>query len=85
MAVKEELHRLVEELPECELHTAKRFLVYLRAVSTDPVLRAFLEAPEDDEPVTAEEETAIEEARAEMARGEGIPWEVVEARLFPKD
>jgi hypothetical protein len=58
--------------------------VYRRAVSLDPVLRAFLEAPEDDEPVTEEEEAAIAEAEAEIAR-EGIPWEVVEARLFPKD
>jgi hypothetical protein len=85
VTVKEELHCLIEELPECELHAAKRFLEYLRAVPLDPVLRAFLEAPEDDEPVTEEEEAAIAEAKAEIDRGEGIPWEVVEARLFRKD
>jgi hypothetical protein len=85
MTVKEELHRLVEELPECELHAAKRFLEYLGAVALDPVLRAFLKAPEDDEPVTEEEEAAIAEAKAEIDRGEGIPWEVVEARLFRED
>jgi hypothetical protein len=36
----------------------------------DPVLRAFMEAPEDDEPVTPEEEAAIAEAREAVARGE---------------
>jgi len=47
----------------------------------DPVLRAFLSAPEDDEPLTAEEEAAIREAEEEIARGEGRPWEEVQARL----
>jgi hypothetical protein len=36
----------------------------------DPVLRAFMEAPEDDEPVTPEEEAAIAEARDAVAKGE---------------
>ena len=30
MAVKENLHRLVDELPETELKAAQRFLEYLR-------------------------------------------------------
>jgi hypothetical protein len=48
----------------------------------DPVLRAFMEAPEDDEPVTPEEEAAIAEAREAVARGEVEPWEKVRAELF---
>lgn len=42
--------------------------------------QAFMAAPVDDEPLTAEDVAAIEEGKAETARGEGIPWE--EARVW---
>ncbi|CAN5283310.1 hypothetical protein BH24GEM2_BH24GEM2_08040 [soil metagenome] len=50
MTVKERLHRLVDTLPEGELHTAERFLEYLRNTpgAVDPVLWAHLRAPLDD-------------------------------------
>lgn len=69
------LHRLIEELPEHEVQPAERFLEYLRNVGSDPVLRPFMEAPVDDEPLTPEDERATREADDELARGEGIPWE----------
>jgi hypothetical protein len=47
----------------------------------DPVLRAFLDAPEDDEPVTPEEEAAITEAREAVARGEVISHEELAREL----
>jgi hypothetical protein len=54
---------------------------YLKGLTTDdPVLRAFLLAPLDDEPESEEERLAVEEARAELARGEGIPWETYSAQ-----
>ena len=71
MTIKEDLLRLVDELPKKELPVAKRYLEYLRNMG-DPVLRAMLEAPEDDEPTTPEEEKGAEEARQEYIRGEGI-------------
>jgi hypothetical protein len=74
MIVKEELHRLVDALPEREVAAARRYLEYLRDVGSDPVLRAFMAAPEDDEPLTEEDEAAIREAEEEVARGEVIPW-----------
>ena len=85
MTVKDELHRLVDALPEREAYAARRFLEYLRdsggtraasvAERDDSVLRAFMEAPEDDEPLTPEDEAAIQEAEAEIARGDVITWE----------
>jgi hypothetical protein len=51
MPMRDTLHRLVDALPESELAVAERFLNYLRATA-DPVLRALLEAPLDDEPET---------------------------------
>jgi len=71
--VKAELHRLVEALPVHELHAAQRFLEYLHQLGGDPVLRALLETPEDDEPETPEEQAAVQEAREQLARGETIP------------
>ena len=76
------LHRLVDELPGIELHTARRYLEYLRNVGNDPVYRAFMEAPLDDEPLTPEDIEAIREGEAEIARGDTVAWEDVEARLF---
>jgi CO dehydrogenase/acetyl-CoA synthase beta subunit len=68
MTIKEELHRLVDELPESESHAARRFLEYLRNMG-DPVLRAMLEAPEDDEPETEEERAAVAEAQEDFKAG----------------
>jgi hypothetical protein len=65
---KERLYRLIERIPEDEVHTAERFLEYL-ASSDDPVMRALMNAPEDDEAVTPEEEEAVREALEDVAAG----------------
>jgi hypothetical protein len=55
-------------------------LIYLRA-TTDPVLKALLEALPDDEPETEEERRAVQEAREELARGEVQTLEEVRREL----
>lgn len=78
---RERLRHLADELPNSELPTAVRMLEYLRATS-DPVLRALLEAPEDDEPLTPEEEARFAEAEWERKAGNLIPHdEVVQVEL----
>jgi hypothetical protein len=62
MPMRDTLHRLVDALPESELAVAERFLNYLRATA-DPVLRALIEAPLDDEPETEDERRAMQEAQ----------------------
>ncbi len=79
-SLREAVRRLVDELPEAELQSARRFLEYLRNLG-DPVYRAFLEAPLDDEPLTPEEEAAIREGQAEYRAGKARPWEEVRAEL----
>ena len=79
MTTKERLHQLVDELPECDLEPAELLLAHLSA--GDPLLRALLVAPEDDEPVAPEENRAADEARQEYLRGEGRPWGDVRAEL----
>ena len=38
-------------------------------------------APWDDEPSTAEEDSAVAEARDAIARGDGVDWDQVKAEL----
>ncbi|HEY7063522.1 MAG TPA: hypothetical protein VII06_18735 [Chloroflexota bacterium] len=73
MTSKEGLHRLIDELPEALWSEAERYLQGL--TTTDPVLRALLLAPLDDEPLSPEEEAALAKAEAEAARGDVISWE----------
>jgi hypothetical protein len=80
MSARNGLHRLIDELPESELAAAERFLHYLRATA-DPVLRALLEAPLDDEPETDEERRLVYEGREELARGEVRTLEGVRREL----
>ena len=82
MTIKETLHRLVDELPETELPTAKRFLEYLRNMD-DPMVKALMEAPNDDEPLTAEEAEGADEAWQEYLRGEAISAEEAKRELLP--
>lgn len=63
--MKERLHRLVDALPKSEEEAAARILEALAATS-DPVLRAHLLAPEDDEPAAAADvDGGLSEARSE--------------------
>jgi hypothetical protein len=74
---RERLHEILDALPENRLVDAEAALEPLM----DPVLRAFLNAPEDDEPTTDEDLAALDEARAESERGEAVPLDVVMAEL----
>ena len=86
MVSKEELRRLVEELPD-QLpddtgREAKRLLEHLRDMTgDDPFLRALANAPLDDEPLTPEDEIALQEAREEARQGKLIPWDEVKRSL----
>ena len=77
---KERLHKLVDRIPDGEVHTAERFLEYLASVD-DPVLRSLMNAPEDDEPVTPEEEEAVREALEDVAAGRMHSLEEVKREL----
>lgn len=77
MTTKERLHWLIDHLSENEWAEAERVLTEI-AAGDDPVLRALLNAPDDDEPETDEEREAVREAMARIASGEpGIPHDEV--------
>jgi hypothetical protein len=68
---KERLHQLVDRVPDGEVHTAERFLEYL-ASSDDPVMRALMNAPEMDEPLSDADREALEEGRRALEAGDVV-------------
>lgn len=71
MATREDLHRLIDRLPESECSTAFGLLEDW-LTSYDPMLLTLLNAPEDDEPTTPEENESARQAREAYYRGEYI-------------
>ena len=65
MSPREELHRLVDHIPEVDIPTTQRLL---RAL-VDPVELALMNAPVDDEPDTEEDRSSAEQARREPGPG----------------
>ena len=76
---REEMHKLVDQLPEDELKAARRYLEYLRDV--DPVRRALENAPFDDEPETEEERRAAEEADSDFKAGRTMSTDELKREL----
>ncbi len=82
MSVRDEVRRLVEELPESELPTARRLLEALHLLGRDSRQLALGLAPWDDEPTTPEEQAGVAVAYEELARGEVISAEEAKRRLL---
>ena len=78
MIARDELRALVDAIPEERLDDARAALAPL----ADPVYLAFLNAPEDDEPLTDEDLAAIAEAKADVARGDVVSHEEAERLLL---
>ena len=74
---RERIEQLLDAMSDEQLAEAQARLERL----VDPVVLAFLNAPEDDEPTTAEDLEALAEAQADAERGETVPLETVMAEL----
>ncbi len=77
---KVRLYRLVDQIPEEEVHAAERYLEYL-AEQGDPFIRKLVDAPFDDEPVTGEEEAGVREAWEDYKGGRVQPLDEVKEEL----
>jgi len=77
MPSKDQLHQLVDRLPDSEIQTALKLLAALQFTTENPVLLSILTAPPDDEPYTEEQQHEDEEAHARIQRGEGIPHDEI--------
>lgn len=72
---KERLYRLVDRIPEGEVRTAERFLEFLASKDDDPLVRALMNAPAMDEPLSEEDRQALEEGRRALEAGEVVSHE----------
>jgi hypothetical protein len=77
---RDALHQQIDALPEEDLPIAERLLAGLRATA-DPVARALVMAPVDDEPDDDDFDGGLTEAREEAARGEWISHEDLKREL----
>lgn len=78
---REELHRLVEDMPDSEVTPALRYLRYLRELGEDELLKKLMSAPIDDEPETEEELQGVRQARKELESGDTLSTEELKREL----
>jgi len=76
VTAKEKLLQRVTRLSETEAEETLRLL----DDRDDPVVVAFREAPEDDEPWTETDEAALAEADADFAAGRTVSLEEIERK-----
>lgn len=74
---REEIDRLLDKMSSDQLEHVKLTIERM----TDPVYLAFLNAPEDDEPTTAEDLASLDEAQLDAERGEMLSLDAVMAEL----
>ena len=80
MTALQDLHTLVDWLPECAREEAHQILL-AHLKKCDPVAYAFFTAPEDDEPLTEEEIAKIDEALADDNPEHWLSHEEVKNRM----
>ncbi|WP_040289005.1 hypothetical protein [Alicyclobacillus hesperidum] len=78
---RDELHRLIDQLPDSEVTPALRYLRYLRDLGEDPLMKQLSKAPLDDEPESPGEREGADQARQEMQQGQLFTNEELEREL----
>lgn len=90
---REEIKRLIDVLPDQELHAVRRYLQFLRFMNdppfipadhflmNDPVARNLASAPADDEPLTKDDLEAIAESDDDFAAGRIVALEDLKRNL----
>ena len=71
MTTKDSLKDLIDQLPDEELHTANRFMEYLRDAGS-LLLDVLLEAPEEADELNEETAAALREAELEVKAGDVV-------------
>lgn len=77
MTTREQLHKMIDDLPECDLHMAEMLIQWRHELRDDRMLVTLATAPLDDEPETPEEAVAVAEAREAAARGDVYSLEAI--------
>ena len=79
MTAKEKLRKAIEDLSELEAEQTLAFIADHHG--REPVIEYFENAPEDDEPLTPDEEASLDEAWAQYKRGDAVPLEDIRREL----
>jgi len=79
MTSRASLHRLIDDLPDSEISRAERLLAVLK--ETAEPLYTLQNAPEDDEPESAEEAAAVAESWREHREGMSLTTEELKREL----
>ncbi len=77
---RDDLKRMIDGLPDSELHAVRRYLQFLR-YDIDPLAWLLDNAPMDDEPLTEEDKVAIREANEDIAAGRVVSHEEMKREL----
>ena len=77
--MRERIHALVDQHPDGDLADVEQYLESFSVA--DPAHRAALMAPIDDEPLTSDEIAVIDQAKREIARGEYVMDDELDALL----
>lgn len=82
VTARDQIHRLVDALPEDALDAATRALAVLSTLPhEDPVATALAKAPMDDEPVTPGDAMAIAEGERDVENGRVVSATELRRRL----
>jgi hypothetical protein len=82
MTTREAIHHLVDGVPEERLEEAQHLLSMLIPMTDDPVLRAFEQAPLDDEAEDADEAEGDAEALEDLRAGRVVSHTEAVRRLL---
>lgn len=82
MVAREQLHQLIDQLPETHLRDAETALLRLRHAD-DSLSRFLANAPDDDEPSAPEEDAEAAESWVQHLRGETISAAEIKRTLLP--
>ncbi len=80
MTTKDDIHRVVEQLPSAQFDAAIQYLRYLRDFS-DPVMKSTAEDTEYDDDLSLEDIAAIEEGLEDIRAGRLTPIQDVRREL----
>jgi len=77
---KEHLYRLVDQIPEGEVHAARRYLEYL-GERGDPFIKSLMEAPEEDDELSEEGQHLLDEGDEDLRAGRTHTLEEIKQEL----
>ena len=78
---RDDIHRLVDSLPEGDLTAVGEYLQSRQTADSDALLNSLMAAPWDDEPESPEEAAAVREAYEDVRNGNLVSDEELDSLL----